>query len=71
MIAPVVEQAAQEVGDGVKFFDIDVDKNQETAAKYNVMSIPALVFFKEGKEVNRLAIANKDQIAEAAEALKN
>ncbi len=67
----MVEQAAQEVGDGVKFFEIDVDKNQETAAKYNVMSIPALVFFKAGKEVSRLGIANKDQIAGAAEALKN
>jgi len=54
MIAPVVEEIAQEYEDKIVVAKIDVDEVPSVAAKYNVMSIPTLVVFENGKEVNRL-----------------
>lgn len=54
MIAPVVEEIAQEYGDKIVVGKIDVDEVPVVAAKYNVMSIPTLIVFENGKEVNRL-----------------
>ena len=54
MIAPVVEEIAQEYGDKIVVAKIDVDEVPSVAAKYNVMSIPTLIVFENGKEVNRL-----------------
>ena len=44
MIAPVLEELDAEMGDKVKIVKLDVDENQETAAKFGVMSIPTLLF---------------------------
>ena len=65
----MLEQIAGEIGDKVKLFEIDIDKNQETPSQFGIMSIPALLFFKGGQEVNRLGPAKKDQIVQALEAL--
>ncbi|BBP91379.1 hypothetical protein BsIDN1_49970 [Bacillus safensis] len=46
MIAPVLEELDQEMGDKMKIVKIDVDDNQETAGKYGVMSIPTLLVLK-------------------------
>ena len=54
MIAPVVEEIAQEYEDKIVVAKIDVDEVPSVAAKYNVMSIPTLIVFENGKEVNRL-----------------
>ena len=62
---------ASEVEGKVKVFEIDIEKNQETASQFGIMSIPALLFFKDGKEVSRLGMAKKDVILKAAEALSN
>ena len=43
MIAPVLEELDSEIGDKVKIVKLDVDENQETAAKFGVMSIPTLM----------------------------
>lgn len=48
MIAPVVEAIAKEQNDKVKVGKVNVDDEQELAIKYGVMSIPTLVFFKNG-----------------------
>ncbi len=47
-MAPVIDEVAQEVGDSVKVFKMNVDKSQETAAKYGIRSIPTLMIFKDG-----------------------
>jgi len=52
MIAPVVETISQEYTGKLKVGKIDVDKHGELAAKYSVMSIPALLFFKNGQVVD-------------------
>lgn len=54
MIAPVVEEIAQEYEGEIAVGKIDVDEVPSVAAKYNVMSIPTLIVFENGKEVNRI-----------------
>jgi thioredoxin 1 len=53
MIAPVLEEIDQEMGDKVKIVKVNVDDNQETAAKFGVMSIPTLLVFKNGEAVDK------------------
>lgn len=48
-IAPVIEELAKEYDKKVKIGKLDVDANPETATRYGIMSIPTLVFFKNGK----------------------
>jgi thioredoxin 1 len=54
MIAPLVEQIAQENEGKLTVGKLDVDENGETAMKYGVMSIPTLILFKDGQPVERL-----------------
>lgn len=54
MMGPVVEELAKELKDIAKVGKINVDENQDLAMQYNVMSIPTLIIFKEGKEAHRL-----------------
>ena len=52
MVAPVVEKLSGDFQGKIKFCKLNVDQNPDTAAKYHVMSIPTLLFFKEGKVVD-------------------
>jgi thioredoxin 1 len=52
MVGPIVEKVSEAYKGKVKFCKIDVDKNPQTAAKYRVMSIPTLMFFKNGQVVD-------------------
>jgi thioredoxin 1 len=54
MIAPEVEQIAQELSGKVIVGKLDVDANPQTAARYRVQSIPTLLILKNGQEVDRL-----------------
>jgi len=54
MIAPIVEQIADENPDKIRVGKLDVDDNGKTAEKYGVMSIPTLILFKDGQPVERL-----------------
>jgi len=54
MMAPVIEELASQYEGKIKIAKLDVDKNQAVAAKFNVMSIPTLLFFKNGQVVNQL-----------------
>ena len=54
MMGPVIDQMADELDGQVLVGKVDVDQESDLAAKYGVMSIPTLVFFKDGKEVKRL-----------------
>jgi thioredoxin 1 len=53
-IAPIVEEIARELSDRLKVVKLDVDQNPQTAMQYGVQSIPTLIIFKDGKEVERL-----------------
>ncbi|WMT41239.1 thioredoxin [Paenibacillus sp. D2_2] len=51
MIAPILEQLADELGSEVQIAKLNVDDNQVSAAKYRIQGIPTLKLFHEGKEV--------------------
>ena len=55
MQAPILEEVNNEVGDSANIIKIDVDKNQELAARYRVQSLPTLIMFKDGEAVWRAA----------------
>ena len=51
MLSPIITEIANEYSDNVKVCKVNVDENQELAQKYNIMSIPTLIFLKNGKIV--------------------
>ena|SRR3989344_7411179 len=53
MAEPVLEELAQEYQDKVEILKLNVDENQEISAKFGVMSIPTIIAFKAGEEVER------------------
>ncbi|MHB8442956.1 MAG: thioredoxin [Patescibacteria group bacterium] len=54
MLSPVIEEVGEDYKDKIKVGKLNTDENPDIAAKYEIMSIPAVLFFKEGKEVARL-----------------
>ena len=52
MVAPIVEALATEYEGRLKVAKLDVDANPETAQRFNVRSIPTMLFFKDGKVVD-------------------
>ena len=54
MIEPILEEIADQYPDKIKLIKLNVDENQQTPINYGVMNIPTLLFFKNGKEVNRV-----------------
>ncbi|MCZ7665010.1 MAG: thioredoxin [Thermoleophilia bacterium] len=54
MVGPVLEKLAGDHGDKVKVVKVNVDENQELAAKYGIMSIPTVILFEDGKVKSQL-----------------
>ncbi|HHT65160.1 MAG: thioredoxin [Caldicoprobacterales bacterium] len=54
MIAPIIDQLADEFDGKVKIAKINVDENRELSMRYKVMSIPTLLLFKDGEVVNQV-----------------
>ncbi len=52
MMSPVIDQLAEEFDGRIKVGKINVDENSDMAARYNVMSIPNMLFFKNGEVVD-------------------
>lgn len=64
ILGPVIEKLSQLEND-VNFVKIDVDKHEEIARNYGIMSIPTLIFFKNGKQVNKhIGLINEERIKE-------
>lgn len=53
ILIPVVDELAKEMKGKIKFGKVNVDKESEIAQRFEVMSIPTLIFFKSGEIVNR------------------
>ena len=63
MLGPVLEDVQEELGEKVKIVKLDVDEGEKTARKFGIMSVPSLVIFKDGQEVDRLVgFRPKDQL---------
>lgn len=54
MIGPIVDELANEYDGKVKIGKVNVDENQDISIKYGIRSIPALLFFKDGKVVDQI-----------------
>jgi len=54
MMGPVIDEIADEYGATLKVGKLNVDDNHDTAAKYQVMSIPTLILFENGQVVNKM-----------------
>ena len=68
MVGPLVEEIAQEYSDRIKVGKLDVDENQLSASKQNVMSIPTLIIFRDGEVVaQQVGALNKSQLTEFIE----
>jgi thioredoxin 1 len=55
MVAPILEELAQEYSQRISFVKIDIDHNQKIAARYNIRSIPALLIFKDGEPISHIS----------------
>jgi thioredoxin 1 len=54
MVAPIVDELSTEYEGKVIFYKVNTDDNQVTARTYGIMSIPALMIFKDGKPVSNI-----------------
>ena len=66
MLSPILEDVAAELPENATIAKLDIDESLDTAKEFNVMSVPTMIIFKDGKEVERLiGLRQKDQILEA------
>lgn len=65
MVAPVVDKLAESYNGRFKFCRLNVDQNPQTAAKYRIMSIPTLLFFKDGKVADTVIGAVAEQVLQS------
>lgn len=69
-MAPIVEEVAADYAGRVKVAKLNVDENGEVTGRYGVMSIPTLLFFKNGEVVERLiGFRPKEEVEEVIERL--
>ncbi len=64
MVAPIVEQLAKDYSGKLKVLKLDVDSNMQTSVRFNVRSIPSLLFFKDGTLVDTVVGAVPKQFLE-------
>ena len=68
MIAPTIEEIAEEKKDVLKVMKLNVDEESATAEKYQIMGIPSLILFKNGEVVEKMVgLQTKESILEAIE----
>lgn len=65
MLAPILKQVKEEMGDSLKIVKIDVDKNQSLASTYQVRGVPTMMLFKNGKQLWRQSgVLQKHELVE-------
>lgn len=71
MQAPILEQVSQALEGQAIVGKVNVDEERNLARQYGIMSIPTLIVFKDGKEVNRISgLAQKDRLISMVNAVK-
>tara|TARA_Y100000310_G_scaffold306787_1_gene348242 strand:- start:8871 stop:9203 length:333 start_codon:yes stop_codon:yes gene_type:complete len=63
MISPIIDELSEKMKE-VKFVKMNLDENQKLAQSLNVSSIPCIIFFKEGEEVDRIVGAQPQEAIE-------
>lgn len=70
MVAPILDELAEEYDGKIDFVKLDIDQNQKTAASYGVMSIPTLLIFKNGEPVSQIVgVRPKKELKESLDAI--
>lgn len=70
MLTPILSEVDKEVSE-VEIFKVNVDENQETAIRYNITSVPTLIFIKDGSEVERqVGLIEKEELKAIIDNLK-
>jgi thioredoxin 1 len=70
IIAPVVDELAQEYEGRMRVVKLNTDENQDVASRYQIMGIPTLLFFKDGKPVDKIVgAAAKKQFKDKIDSL--
>ena len=64
MVAPVVDKLSEKYDGRFRFYRMNVDESPQTAAKYRIMSIPTLIFFKGGEAVDTVIGAVPERVLE-------
>jgi len=64
-LGPIVEELAKDYQGKAKIMKLNVDQNMETAQRFQVMSIPTLIFFKQGKAVDQIVGAVPKNVIES------
>ncbi len=70
MVAPIVEELAKEYAGKIKVMKLNTDEAQDVAGKFQIMSIPTMLFFKNGQPVEKIVGArSKAQFKQVIDAL--
>ena len=63
MLSPILDEIVEE--ENIKLVKVDVDKNEDIARRYGIMSIPTIILFKNGEEVNKnVGFIGKEELIE-------
>lgn len=66
MLAPIVDQLAEDFAGKVKVGKLDTDANREVAVKYGIHAIPTIILFKDGEPVEKfIGLKNREELAAA------
>lgn len=70
MLGPIIEELANDLDGKAVIGKVNIDEEQELAVKYGVMSIPTVIYFKNGEEVTRLiGVQSREKLLETANKL--
>jgi thioredoxin 1 len=71
MMSPIFEEAAKDLKDKAKFGKVNVDESSDLAQRFGVMSIPTLMFFRDGKAVDKaVGVLPKEDIVKRIKEIK-
>ena len=71
MFEPIFQEVAKEMKDKAKFAKVNVDDNLELAQRFGVMSIPTTIFFRDGKQVDRVVgVISKEELMKRIKNIK-
>ena len=66
MMSPIIDELAKETEDKAEVYKVDVDRESDLANKFQVMSIPTIVIFKDGKIISQhTGVTKKEELIKA------
>ncbi len=67
MLSPIIDELKEEV-DSCEFYKLNVDEAENISREYGIMSIPTILIFKDGKEINKsIGLKTKEELKELIE----